>query len=356
VTQWVPFLALTAVLTVFLLALARRSQRVIEEYAPDETDDRQNDGAPAGDERLADEDGGTPDRGSAIPAEDGTTDSHEPRDDRPDAEFEREPTGDEPGQAHPGDEFGWESPDDESERESPGNDVERAYPGDEIEQEVPESDVRRSPVGEIELTSGLLLTNVAFTQGLVILVLGVAAWYFGIPGDALGITGEANAGLPAVVIGLGFGVVLWVGNELSTSLADAVGAAYDERVRELLAPDSPRGWAVLFAGVLPLIAVGEELLFRGALIGVPEMAYGVNVWALAVVSSLAFALGHGAQGRVGVVVTGALGFVLAAGYVATGSLLVVVVAHYVINALEFLVHELLDVGDIDVEWVRALAR
>jgi len=86
------------------------------------------------------------------------------------------------------------------------------------------------------------------------------------------------------------------------------------------------------------------------------MAYGVNVWALAVVSSLAFALGHGAQGRVGVVVTGALGFVLAAGYVATGSLLVVVVAHYVINALEFLVHELLDVGDIDVEWVRALAR
>ena len=257
-TQWAPFLALTAVLTVFLLALARRSQRVIEEYAPDGTDDRQNDGAPAGDERLAEEDGETPDRGSAIPAEDGTTDSHEPPDDRPDAEFGREPTGD------------------ESERESPGNDVERAYPGDESEREVPESDVRRSPAGEIELTSGLLLTNVAFTQGLVILVLGVAAWYFGIPGDALGITGGANVGLPAVVIGLGFGVVLWVGNELSTSLADAVGAAYDERVRELLAPDSPRGWVVLFAGVLPLIAVGEELLFRGALIGVPEMAYGVN--------------------------------------------------------------------------------
>jgi hypothetical protein len=39
------------------------------------------------------------------------------------------------------------------------------------------------------------------------------------------------------------------------------------------------------------------------------------------------------------VVTGALGFALAAGFVLTGSLVVVVVAHYLVNALEFTVHE-----------------
>ncbi|MEF8814925.1 MAG: CPBP family intramembrane glutamic endopeptidase, partial [Halovenus sp.] len=93
--------------------------------------------------------------------------------------------------------------------------------------------------------------------------------------------------------------------------------------------------------VLPLVALSEELLFRAALIGVPAAGYGLSPWLLAVVSSLAFAFAHGAQGRVGIVVTGSLGFVLAGGYILSGSLLLVVVAHYVINAVEFLVHELL---------------
>jgi membrane protease YdiL (CAAX protease family) len=56
------------------------------------------------------------------------------------------------------------------------------------------------------------------------------------------------------------------------------------------------------------------------------------------VSSVAFALGHGAQGRVGVVVTGALGAGLGALFVLTDSLLAVVVAHYLVNALELVVH------------------
>ena len=66
---------------------------------------------------------------------------------------------------------------------------------------------------------------------------------------------------------------------------------------------------------------------------------GVSPWLLAVLSSVAFALGHGAQGPVGVAVTGLLGFVLAAAFVLTGSLLVVVLAHYLVNAIEFLRHE-----------------
>jgi len=94
-----------------------------------------------------------------------------------------------------------------------------------------------------------------------------------------------------------------------------------------------------------IIALVEEFLFRAAAIGAAALALPVSPWVLAVVSSVGFALGHGAQGRVGVVVTGALGFALAAGFVISGSFVVVVVAHYLVNAMEFAVHEGLGLPD-----------
>ena len=190
-----------------------------------------------------------------------------------------------------------------------------------------------------------LLANVALTQGLFGGILAAAAWFFQVPGTALGLAGGRVGGVAAVGIGLAFGTALWMGNEVATALADAAGAGYEEGLRQLLGPGTARGWAILLGGVLPVIALVEEFLFRAAAIGAAGAAVGATgptaagAWALAVVSSLAFALGHGAQGRVGVVVTGALGFVLAAGFVLSGSFLVVVVAHYLVNALEFLVHE-----------------
>ena len=193
--------------------------------------------------------------------------------------------------------------------------------------------------GTPSLSTGALLANVAVTQGLFGGILAAGAFYFEIPASALGLGGED---LAVLAVGVGLGAVLWVGNELAAALADAAGAAYDEGLREMLAPDSAAGWAVLFGLVLPVVALVEEFIFRAAVIGVPAAGFGTPVWALVPVSAGAFALGHGAQGRVGIAVTGGLGLVLAGAYAATGSLLVVVVAHYLVNALEFLVHELLD--------------
>jgi len=116
----------------------------------------------------------------------------------------------------------------------------------------------------------------------------------------------------------------------------------------MLAPASAGGWALLLGVTLPIIAVVEEFIFRAAAVGATTSAFSTSPWALAVVSSVAFALGHGAQGRVGVVVTGGLGFALAAAFVLTNSLLVVVIAHYLVNALEFAVHE--GVGASDPVW------
>jgi membrane protease YdiL (CAAX protease family) len=190
------------------------------------------------------------------------------------------------------------------------------------------------------MSSGTLLANVALTQGLFGGIVLGGALLFEIPAGPLGVgPGPLTRGLPALGLGIGFGLALWLANEASAALADAVGAGYDESLRELLTPESRAGWAVLLGFVLPLVALVEEFLFRAAIIGVPAAGFGLSPWALAVVSSAAFAFGHGAQGRVGIAVTGGLGFVLAAGFILTGSLLVVVVAHYLVNAMEFLIHE-----------------
>ncbi|TYL40308.1 CPBP family intramembrane metalloprotease domain-containing protein [Natronococcus pandeyae] len=199
------------------------------------------------------------------------------------------------------------------------------------------------------LTTGMVLANVAASQGLFALVLLGAVVYTGVPADALGIEFSRSYLETGLLLGTAFGLVLYVANELGAATATRFGFDHDEQLRELLAPESIQGWLVLLGVVLPIIAVFEELLFRAALIGALSVGFGISPWLLAVVSSVAFAIGHGMQGSVGIVVTGVLGFVLAAIYIVTGSFLVVVVAHYFINALEFVVHE-----GLEFEWAETL--
>jgi membrane protease YdiL (CAAX protease family) len=196
-----------------------------------------------------------------------------------------------------------------------------------------------------EMTSGLLLANVLVSQGLFAGFLLFGAWFTDVPASAFGVTGDPlSTGLPAVGVGVGVGLVLYALNELGAGVGDRLGVTADESLRELLAPDTRLGWVVLLFVVLPIVAGFEEFLFRGALIGVVAVGFDVSPWLLAALSSVAFALGHGAQGPGGILVTGLLGFALAVTFVLTGSLLAVIVAHYLVNALEFVVHEGLDVG------------
>ncbi|SDM09799.1 Membrane protease YdiL, CAAX protease family [Halogranum gelatinilyticum] len=196
-----------------------------------------------------------------------------------------------------------------------------------------------------EMSTASLLVNVAVSQGLFGVLLVVGAWFTEVPLSALGL-GSGDVSPLMLAVGTALGVGLYVVNELGAAAGERVGIASSEELRQALAPDSAAGWAVLLLVVLPVIAGFEELLFRAALVGVVSAGFGVSPWLLAVLSSVAFALGHGAQGPGGIVVTGTLGFVLAAAFVLTGSFLVVFVAHYLVNALEFVVHE-----GLDVEWV-----
>ena len=191
-----------------------------------------------------------------------------------------------------------------------------------------------------EPTTAALLANVAVSHGLLAALLLGGIWLADVPASALGITSAPlSTGLPAVAVGVAVGTAIALANTLAAGLAEALGTDPSERLRELLAPESPGGWALLLVVVLPVIAGFEELLFRAALVGGFAAGFGVSPWLLAVPSSVAFAAGHGAQGRLGVLVTGLLGFALAAAFVLTDSLLVVVVAHYAVNAVEFVAVE-----------------
>lgn len=210
--------------------------------------------------------------------------------------------------------------------------------------EAPEGiDAPRHQATAVLESDRLLVANVVTTHGLLLVALTSTAWYARVPLGPLGV------GIPTggtVALGVGLGLALAVANEASARVAERLGFERDERLRALLAPESAVGWAGLLLVVLPLVAAAEELLFRAVLVGGLAAGFGLSPWGLAVVSSAAFGLGHGLQGEAGVVVTTALGFVLAAAYVLTGSLAVVVVAHYLVNALEFGANE-------GLGWVRS---
>jgi len=227
---------------------------------------------------------------------------------------------------------------------APTPDGQRPEPDGADDQGEEPSPAERTLQSDVELTTGMLLANVALSQGLFLGVLVAAAWWTEIPLWALGIGGEVT-GLEATAWGVGLGLGLYLAAEVGGAVSERLGFDRDESLRELLAPDGVRGWAALLLVVLPIIATFEELLFRAALIGAVHAGFGIDPWLLAALTSVAFALGHSAQGNSGVVVTGLLGFVLAAAFVLSESLLLVIVAHYVVNALEFVVHE-----GLGIEW------
>jgi len=322
------FVGLTALVVTGFLALARASQRLVDE--PGDGSGPAGEGGPERGTRTADapdERTSSPFRAPPAPA------PNEPDAVDGDAPHERAV----PSETADGRELSGTDPDREA-----GDAA--AEPSTAPEQ--PSTAPEQPSTAPEQLSPGALLANVALTQGLFGAVLVGGAIYFEVPAAALGLAAtDLSTGPTALAAGIGLGVALWLGNELATGVADAVGAGYDEGLREMLAPASAGGWALLLGVTLPAIAVVEEFIFRAAAVGATTAAFAVSPWAVAVVASVAFALGHGAQGRVGILVTGTLGFALAAAFVLTNSLLVVVVAHYLVNALEFLVHERLGVSD-----------
>jgi membrane protease YdiL (CAAX protease family) len=93
---------------------------------------------------------------------------------------------------------------------------------------------------------------------------------------------------------------------------------------------------VVFAFLSLSAGVGEEVAFRGFAIPGLVLLMG-SEWEAALISSLAFGVLHGYQGWLGVVRTGAMGFVLASSFVLSGSLWPAIVAHAVLDLVSGLI-------------------
>ncbi|QSW98011.1 CPBP family intramembrane glutamic endopeptidase [Haloterrigena alkaliphila] len=335
--QWATFAGVTGVVLVLLLVLSHLTQTAFSD-PPD----------PSERERGRNADG---DSFSSVSADEAS-----PRADSPsDIDTDRQPRGDADASASKSaleTDVDLETDIDHENDADPAREREVAVDASGPLDRRPEPERPNGRTGRIDpqsLSVGELLANVALSQGLFASVLLGAVVYTGIPADALGLEFSRSFLREGFVLGTAYGLVLYVANEIAAAVATRFGFDHEEDLRELLAPETLRGWLVLLLVVLPIIAVFEELLFRAALIGAVATGFGVSPWLLAVVSSVAFAVGHGMQGSVGVVVTGVLGFVLAAIFVVTGSLLVVIVAHYLVNALEFVVHE-----GLEFDWADSL--
>lgn len=310
--DWTAFAGVAGVVLVLLLVLARLSTaRVTAGVASEDSAGRAPDEHDPGADSRSEATGaaGVPSEGAFAPdawewGVDGGADRRDPRD-----------------------AAGYRGPDDAADRREPDDAT-----------DLEDSDGAAPPHADVaELPSSVLLANVALSQGLFGTLLVLAAWWTDVPLAPLGLAPAFAVDLLGV--GVALGLALWLANELAGRAGARFGVDGGEELRALLAPDTPAGWLLLLGVVLPLVALFEEFLFRSVLIGALGAGFGIPAVPLVVGSSVAFALGHGAQGRVGMLVTGTLGLVLGSAFLATGSFLVVGVAHYLVNALEFVVHE-----------------
>lgn len=176
-----------------------------------------------------------------------------------------------------------------------------------------------------------LYGTLALNQGVVLVAVAALLVWCAVPLTTLG-TGE----IPDLRAVVALSVALVLLNEAASYLTREASAA--NPLRALLAPRRPLDWVVLAVVLLPTIAVTEELLFRGLLIGGLGAGTELPAGLLVVASGIGFGLAHTAQGRQGVVVALGLGLVLGAAYHLSGSLWLVVAAHYLVDLVEFLVH------------------
>lgn len=190
--------------------------------------------------------------------------------------------------------------------------------------------------GDSRILAGLsratLYLNVAVSHLLVLGLAGLLLWWTGVPRSTLGI-GQG----PALGWLAGLTIALSAFNEVADRLACTVGNS-ENPLRDVLLPERGTEWLVLAGLLLPVIAVTEEVLFRGILIGAFGAGTPVAPLILVLGSALAFGAAHTAQGRLGIAVATALGVGLGVVYYWTGNLWLVVSAHYLVDLVEFARH------------------
>lgn len=161
-------------------------------------------------------------------------------------------------------------------------------------------------------------------------LLGTACWFVGTrEGGAAAIGLVPIAWLPMLLwtLGLTLGGLFTI--VFFRQLSVWTGTLDSRLLRQLL-PRSPEERST-FAVLSVAAGLGEEIAYRGYAITVLSPVLGVA--GAAVLTSVVFGVLHGYQGALGIVRTGAMGGLLAWGFLASGSLWPAIVAHTLIDLL-----------------------
>jgi len=97
-------------------------------------------------------------------------------------------------------------------------------------------------------------------------------------------------------------------------------------------------------GLMVIIAIAEEIVFRGYLIQRLQLISGSSQTAV-ILSSVLFALGHGYQGPIALVVIFVLGMILGGIFVLTRSLIAPMTIHFLNNSLAIIIWSIIEGGD-----------
>jgi len=133
-----------------------------------------------------------------------------------------------------------------------------------------------------------------------------------------------------VALGLVLSVAVLVLSPLLEAALRAAGLSGPHATAQAIMPRSTIGDLLLAFVLVAVVAVAEETIFRGYLILRFTRVLGGRAWAV-LLSSIAFAIGHGYEGGAAVVTVGLTGFAFALVYIWRRSLVAPVVMHFVLD-------------------------
>jgi len=193
--------------------------------------------------------------------------------------------------------------------------------------------IARIKAGEPANRARAYLETVAL-QWVALAVLGTAWYLLGRPVADLGFVPAGGNGFwigaAVLVLVTGYLIYAWRG---SLTMTQEQKSKQIETFGDLvyLLPQSDRDYRN-FVGVSITAGIVEEILYRGFAFW--YLAHFMPIWAVIVVSSVAFGLGHSYQGVGGMVRVTLIGLVFGAFYFATGSIWLPMLAHAILDILQ----------------------
>lgn len=173
-------------------------------------------------------------------------------------------------------------------------------------------------------------------QWVALVVLAAAWWWLGRPLEPIGFTWPHGDGwlIGSAAVILGSAALSW--SWIAVRRMNAEDRAEQLKglgplVYFLPRTDKELNYSIAISATAGVV---EEIVYRGYVLWC--LSHYMPVWVAALVSSVAFGLGHTYQGFAGILKTAAIGFFFAALYLLTGSLLFPVIAHFLLDALQML--------------------